>query len=134
MPDKSLTALVVAAIALSAAHDADHLLRDDFSQGSAWKFVAAFLTVKYLLTSAALYFYFRGKIGAKFWAVVGVLGAALLWFAHLSSGAEQKPADIYALYGNPTAGLVAAGVVYALMLSLIALAVYCGRLLAVAKD
>jgi hypothetical protein len=73
MPDKTLPVLVFVAIALAAAHDLDHLLRDDLS--SAWAIAALFLTVKYALTGAALYFYFRGKIGAAFWAVIGGLGA-----------------------------------------------------------
>ena len=126
MPDKTLTVLVLAAIAFSAAHDIDHLLRDDFSQPSAWAIVAGFLSVKYALIVAALYFYFRGKIGPKFWAVIGALGAAALWFAHLSPGAEQRPSNIYAMYGSPLAGLVASGLVYAMMLSLVALALYGG--------
>lgn len=126
MPDKTLTILVLAAIAFSAAHDLDHLLREDFSQPSARSIAAAFLTLKYALTGAALYFYFRGKIGAAFWAVIGVLGAAALWFAHLSPSAEQRPPDIYAMYSSPAAGLIASGLVYAMMLSLVALALYGG--------
>ncbi len=126
MPDKTLIVLVLAAIAFSAAHDLDHLLRDDFSQPSAWAIVAGFLSVKYALTGAALYFYFRGKIGAAFWAVIGALGAVALWFAHLSPGAEQRPPNIYAMYGSPLAGLIASGLVYAMMLSLVALALYGG--------
>jgi len=123
MPDKALTVLVFVAIALSAAHDLDHLLRDDLS--SAWA-IAAFLTVKYALLGAALYFYFRGKIGAAFWAVIGGLVAVALWFAHLSPAAEQRPADIYAMYANPLAGFIASGLVYAMLASLILLAVYGG--------
>lgn len=128
MADKTLTILVLAVIALSAAHDADHLLRDDFSQGSAWKFVAAFLSVKYALTGAALYYFFAGKLGATFWAVIGVLGAVLLWFAHLSPASDQRPSDIYAMYASPAAGYVAASLVYALMAALLALALYAGWL------
>ncbi|MGJ0504580.1 MAG: hypothetical protein ACR65X_12745 [Methylocystis sp.] len=124
MPDKTLTVLVFVAIALAAAHDLDHLLRDDLS--SAWAIAAPFLTVKYALLGAALYFYFRGKIGAAFWAVIGGLGAVALWFAHLSPAAEQRPADIYAMYANPLAGFIASGLVYAMMLSLILLTVYGG--------
>jgi hypothetical protein len=126
MSDKTLTVLVLAVVAFSAAHDLDHLLRDDFSQTGAWAIVAAFLSVKYALTGAALYFYFRGKIGAAFWAVIGVLGAVALWFAHLSPAAEQRPSNIYAMYGSPVAGLIASGLVYAMMLSLVALALYGG--------
>ena len=126
MPDRTLTFLVLAVLGFSAAHDLDHLLRDDFSQPGAWKFVIAFLAVKYGLTGAALYFYFRGKIGATFWAVIGALGAAALWFAHLSPTAEQRPPDIYAMYSNSAAGFIASGLVYALMLSLVALALYGG--------
>lgn len=126
MSDKTLTVLVLAVIALSAAHDLDHLLRDDFSQPWGWAIVAALLSVKYALTAAALYFYFRGKIGAAFWAVIGVLGAVALWFAHLRPAAEQRPPDIYAMYSNPAAGLIASGLVYALMLSLVVLALYGG--------
>jgi len=124
MPDSTLTILVFAAIAFSAAHDLDHLLRDDLS--SAWAFAAVFLTVKYALIGAALHFYFRGKIGAAFWAVISGLGAVALWFAHLSPGAEQRPSDIYAIYGRPIAGVIASGLVYAMMLSLVALALYGG--------
>jgi hypothetical protein len=126
MPDKTLTVLVLAALAFSAAHDLDHLLREDFSQAGAWPIVAAFLSVKYALTGAALYFYFRGKIGAGFWGGVGVLGAAALWFAHLSPAAEQRPPDISAMYGSPIAGFIASGLVYAMTLSLAALALYGG--------
>ena len=124
MPDRTLTTLAFAAIAFSAAHDLDHLLRDDFS--SVWAIVAAFLTVKYALIGVALYFYFRGKIGAAFWAVIGGLGALALWFAHLSPGARQRPSDIYAAYGRPIAGFIASGLVYTMMLSLMALALYGG--------
>jgi hypothetical protein len=124
MPDKTLTVLVFVAIAFAAAHDLDHLLRDDLS--SAWAFAAAFLTIKYALIGAALYFYFRGKIGASFWAVIGGLGAVALWFAHLSPAAEQRPSDIYAMYGSPIAGLIAASLVYAMMASLILLGLYGG--------
>ncbi|MGD9544723.1 MAG: hypothetical protein AB7F41_06025 [Methylocystis sp.] len=124
MPDKTLTVLVLGAIALSAAHDLDHLLRDDLSL--VWAFAAVFLTVKYALIGAALHFYFRGKIGAAFWAVIGCLGAAALWFAHLSPGAEQRPPDIYAMYRSPAAGLIASGLVYAMMLSLVVLTLYGG--------
>jgi hypothetical protein len=87
---------------------------------------AAFLSVKYALVGAALYFYFRGKLGEKFWAVIGLLGALAVWFAHLSPASEQRPPDIYAMYGNAAAGLAASGVVYAMMLSFVALALYSG--------
>jgi len=49
-----------------------------------------------------------------------------LWFAHLSLAAEQRPSNISAMYGSPIAGLVASGLVYAMMLSLVALALYGG--------
>jgi hypothetical protein len=124
MPDKTLTILIAAVVVLSAAHDLDHLLRDDFSRPSSWTIARLFLFVKYALTGAALYFYFRGSLGAKFWSAVGAAGAALLWFAHLRAGSDQRPADIYAKYADPAAGAAAAGVVYALMAALLALAVY----------
>lgn len=128
MMDKTLTILVVAVIALSAAHDADHLLRDDFSQPSAWTIAGIFLSIKYSLTGAALYYYFRGRIGAIFWAVVGVLGAALLWFAHLIPSSDQRPDFILAKYDNSLLGHAAVGVVYALMLALLAMTIYAGWL------
>ncbi|WP_018408995.1 hypothetical protein [Methylocystis rosea] len=61
MSDKTLTVLVLTAVAFSAAHDLDHLLRDDFSQPGAWAIVASFLSVKYALTGAALFFYFAAR-------------------------------------------------------------------------
>lgn len=111
-------------IALSAGHDLDHLLRDDFSQPSAWGIAGLLLSAKYALTGAALYYSFRGALGAKFWAAVGAAGAALLWFAHLRAGSDQRPEDIYAKYADPAAGAAAAGLVYALMLSLLSLTLY----------
>lgn len=124
MRDRLLTILIFAVVVFSAAHDLDHLLRDDFSQPSTLAIAAVFLSVKYGLTAAALYYYFRGRLGAIFWTVIGALGATVLWFAHLSPASDQRPDDIYAKYANPAAGLAASGVVYALMAALVALAVY----------
>lgn len=126
MPDRTLTILVFAAVALSAAHDADHLIRDDFSQPNMLAILGVFLSVKYALTAAAVYFYLRGRLGAAFWAVIGVLGAAAVWFAHLSPASDQKASDIYAMYASPAAGFLASGVVYAMMAAFLALAVYGG--------
>ena len=44
----------------------------------------------------------------------------------MSPAAEQRPSNIYAMYGSPIAGLIASGLVYAMMLSLVALALYGG--------
>ena len=127
MPDKTLTVLVLAAVAFSAAHYLDHLLRDDFSQPGAWAIAAAFLSAKYALPPATRCLSTSAARSARRSGRSSAFSAAVaLWFAHLSPAAEQRPPDIYAMYGGLIAGLIASGLVYAMMLSLVALALYGG--------
>jgi hypothetical protein len=86
--------------------------------------IFASIAVEFGLISAALFFYWRGTIGAAFMSVAATLGAAVLWFAHVSPDAEQSVARIAANYTDPMARAVAAGIVYALMASLMATALY----------
>jgi hypothetical protein len=119
MRDSTLTTLIVTLVGPAAAHNAEHLARDPPSPE-----IFASIAVEFGLISAALFFYWRGTIGAAFMSVAVTLGAAVLWFAHVSPDAEQSVARIAANYTDPMARAVAAGIVYALMASLMATALY----------
>jgi hypothetical protein len=121
MRDKTLIALVALLIVLSLGHDVDHMIRGDI-RWQPWP--AIIILAKYALLGFGLFFYLKGKLGPLFWAIFAGIGVALGWLAHFSPFAEQTPQAIYHAYATPAAGWLAVAVLSALMLSLIATAIY----------
>jgi hypothetical protein len=117
-----LVALGLLLIALLAAHDVDHYLRGDFSGATAasWAFVGAQL----FAIAGALLLYLKKMIGPLWFSIGGGAGAALLWLAHLSPFSDQTPQTIYDAYQTRAAGLAAEILLYAIMLTLLAIAFY----------
>lgn len=121
MRDKTLIALVVLLIVLSLGHDIDHMIRGDL-RGQLIPAVVIF--VKYAFLGLGLFFYLQNKIGPLFWAIAAGLGTALGWLAHFSPFTDQTPQFIFHAYENPAAGTLAVALLSALMLTLIATAIY----------
>ncbi len=115
--------LVLAITALSVAHHVDHVLRDvtgwpitdGFNPFSASLFV-------YPVIAAGLLLSHRGRVGARFWAVLAGGGALFIVAVHVGPMAGDSVATIPDQYGSVVAD-AAALVVLALFLA--ALVVHC---------
>jgi hypothetical protein len=75
-----------------------------------------------------LYFYWRGRVGPRFWTIVGGIGVAFGWLGHFSPFTDQPPQHILNAYTSVAAGWLALICLIALMLALIAAEIYAGRL------
>jgi len=124
--DKKLIILVVLLIVLILGHDVDHMFRGDIP----WPLTSgpllpkAILFIQLAAIGLALFFYLKNKIGPLFWAIAAGIGVALLWLGHFSPFTDQTPQDIYHAYETPAAGWLAVVWLVALMLNLIAIAIY----------
>ncbi|MDQ6868642.1 MAG: hypothetical protein M3178_09630 [Pseudomonadota bacterium] len=126
MRDKKLISLVVLLIALTLGHDFDHIARGDIrwqlSPEAALSAVIILATYGFL--GLGLFFYLKNKLGSLFWAIAAGIGVALGWLAHFSPFTDQTPQYIYHAYATPAAGWLAVAWLVALMLALIATAIY----------
>ena len=123
MRDKKLVILVVFLIVLILGHDVDHMFRGDIP----WPLTPGPLLIIFLqiaFLGLALFFYLKNKIGPLFWALAAGIGVALLWLGHFSPFTDQTPQYIYHAYATPAAGWLAVAWLVALMLNLIATAIY----------
>ncbi len=116
-----------AALAFSALHHADHVIRGSHS---GWPFGAevtpfTYSLLIYALILPAIYQTARGRDVAGYHLLAAVGGLALIGFVHFVpvGGHEAPMEDIYAAYGSTPAGLFALGILAGLMASVAALAV-----------
>jgi hypothetical protein len=129
MRDQKLETLISLAALLFVAHTADHVARD-----LRWPLTAEaipfLLATLAILTavSGALVLYRRGKLGPRFWAIFGVLSVTAGFLGHFSPFSEQPPQYILHAYRSAMVGWLAVGTLVALILTLIAITLYAGRL------
>ena len=122
MRDKKLIILVALLIVLNLGHDVEHFLRGDAPSGSLLP--ESIIVIKFAFLGFALFFYLKKKIGPLFWAITAGIGVTLGWLAHFSPFTDQTPQYIYHAYATPAAGWLAVASLVALMLALIATAIY----------
>jgi hypothetical protein len=121
--DKKLVILAVLLIVPILGHDVDHIFRGDIP----WPLTSGpllIIFIQFAFLGLALFFYLKNKIGPLFWAITAGIGMALVWLAHFSPFTDQTPQYIYHAYATPAAGLLAVAWLVALMLNLVAIAIY----------
>ena len=108
-------------------HHVDHVVRGNHS---GWPFEQAitpftFSLLIYALLLPGLYLTAKGRLMPRYWLFTAVVGLALVvWVHFVPTGDYEAPIDdIYAVYGNPLAGLFALVVLVGLVTSLAILAI-----------
>ena len=122
--------LVLAITALSAAHHADHVLRDvtGWPLGGGFNAFSASLFV-YPVIGAGLVLSARRQVGARFWAALAGGGALFVAAVHLGPAAGDAVSTIPDQHRSAAAAVVALGVLAAFLATLVAHLVYEARLL-----
>ena len=126
MRDGKLVSLVTLTALLSVGHTVDHALRGDLHWPLSLESVPflMFSLVTYLVVGGGLYLYVKGRIGPRFWAIVGGIGLVIGWLGHFSPLTDQPPRHILDAYATAAAGWLALGWLIVLMLTLIAATFY----------
>ncbi len=107
-------------------HHVDHVIRGNHS---GWPFQETvtpftFSLLIYALLLPGLYLTIRGRLIARYWLFVALVGLALVFSVHFVGEEREAPVrDIYEVYGSPVAGLLALAVLAALLISLAALTI-----------
>ena len=114
------------ATGFSVLHHVDHVIRGNHS---GWPFQAevtpfTFSLLIYALILPGIYLTARGRDVAGYHLFVAVTGLALLGTVHFApTGVQESPIhDIYMVYGNPVAGMLALMILAGLMTSVALLA------------
>jgi hypothetical protein len=123
---RGLLALGCVVTVLAALHHVDHVVRGNHS---GWPFQEAvtpftFSLLIYALLLPGIYMNLRGRVAARWWLFVALVGLALVFSVHFVGAEREAPIrDIYTVYGNPVWGVLALVVLYGLVLGLVALVV-----------
>jgi hypothetical protein len=123
---RGLLALGCVVTVLVALHHVDHVVRGNHS---GWPFQEAvtpftFSLLIYALLLPGIYMNLRGRVAARWWLFVALVGLALVFSVHFVGAEREAPVrDIYAVYDSPVWGVLALVVLYGLVLGLVALVV-----------
>ncbi|MBX3305331.1 MAG: hypothetical protein KF751_04685 [Nitrospira sp.] len=111
MPDRRLLKLLAIIAALNVLHLVDHILRGDFHWPIDEQSIGFLVVATVILGGMGLgvWLYRVGRVGARFWTIVGLLGLGLGWLSHFSPMTDQPLSVIYQGYAAPWAGLLAVG-------------------------
>jgi hypothetical protein len=117
--------LVLAITALSAAHHLDHVFRDV----TGWPFEGGFNPFSaslfvYPVILAGVVLSWRGRVGARFWAVLAGGGALFVLAVHVGPWAADSVATIPDQYGSTVADVVA---LLVLALFVVGLVLHCAH-------
>jgi hypothetical protein len=129
--------VAVAVTVLATAHFADHVIRgrlvhsrglDPAWNHSGWPFedrVSPFtvsLVVVYGLLLTGIALTRQGRLWAGYWLATAIVLGGIVTFVHFLGSRAETPAVILASYDNPAAGIPAVFVTFAILLSLIVMA------------
>jgi hypothetical protein len=130
MVDSRLLNLLGLIALLSVLHLLDHIVRGDFHWPIDGQSVGFIVIATVILGGMALgvWLYRAGRVGPRFWTIMGALGLGLGWLSHFSSTTDQPVSVIYRGYAAPWAGAVAVGCLMLLMLSVFVATLYAGYL------
>lgn len=106
---RSLLALVVLALVLGAGHHVDHVVRGNHVGWPLTDRITPFTgsLLSYPIVLASLYLTWRGRVGARFWAVVSTLLALPVLLTHFGPMAVEPPADVIGVYDHHAVGVAA---------------------------
>jgi len=135
MPDRRFSKLLGVIALLNVLHLIDHILRGDFHWPIDEQSVGFMFVATVILGGMALgvWLYCAGRVGPRFWTIVGMLGLGLGWLSHFSPMTDQPLSVIYQGYAAPWAGAMPIGCLLLLMLSVYRATVYAGYLWTRAK-
>jgi hypothetical protein len=121
MPDPRLLRLLGLIAILNVLHLVDHIFRGDFHWPIDEQSVGFIGVATIILGGMGLgvRLYRSGRIGPRFWVMVGVLGLGLGWLSHFSPITDQPVSVIYHAYTDPLAGSLAVGCLFLLMFSVL---------------
>ncbi|MEK9140055.1 MAG: hypothetical protein AAB308_03280 [Nitrospirota bacterium] len=121
MPDPRLLQVLSLIAILNVLHLVDHILRGDFHWPIDEQSVGFLVVATVILGGMGLgvRLYRSGLVGPRFWVMVGVLGLGLGWLSHFSPMTDQPVSVIYHGYTAPWVGVVAVGVLFLLMFSVL---------------
>lgn len=130
MPTPRLLQLLGLIVTLNVLHLLDHVLRGDFhwpidEQSMGFIIVAAIILGG---MAVGLRFYRTGRVGPRFWTIVGILGLGLGWLSHFSPTTDQPVLVIYQGYSTPWAGALAVGCLFLLMGTVFGATIFAGYL------
>lgn len=130
MPNHRLIQLLAVIAILNVLHLVDHILRGDFHWPIDEQSIGFIAVATVILGGMGLgvSLYRAGRVGARFWTVVGLLGLGLGWLSHFSLMTDQPVSVIYQGYRAPWAGVLAVGCLVLLMLSVLGATVFAGLL------
>ena len=130
MPDSRLLQVLTLIAILNALHLIDHLFRGDFHWPIDEQSIGFLVVATVILGGMALgvSLYRAGRVGVRFWTIVGVLGLGLGWLSHFSPMTDQPVSAIYHGYTASWAGALAVGCLLLLMLSVLGATAFAGYL------
>lgn len=130
MPNRRLIQLLAVIALLNVLHLVDHILRGDFHWPIDEQSIGFLVVATVILGGMGLgvSLYRAGRVGARFWTVVGLLGLGLGWLSHFSPMTDQPVSVIYQGYTAPWAGILAVGCLVLLMLFVLGATVFSGYL------
>ncbi len=111
MPNPHLLRLLGLIAGLNVLHLLDHVLRGDFHWPVDEQSIGFIIVAAIILGGMGLgvRFYQTGRIGHRFWTIVGLMGLGLGWLSHFSPMTDQPVSVIYHGYSMPWAGALAVG-------------------------
>lgn len=130
MPDSRLLQLLALIALLNILHLVDHILRGDFHWPIDEQSVGFMIVTTVILGGMALgvWLYRAGRVGPRFWTIVGTLGLGLGWLSHFSPMTDQPLSVIYHGYTAPWAGAMAIGCLLLLMVFVLGATIFAGYL------
>ncbi|NOU11695.1 MAG: hypothetical protein HOO98_16995 [Nitrospira sp.] len=130
IPDPRLLRFLGLIAILNVLHLVDHILRGDFHWPIDEQSVGFISVATIILGGMGLgvRLYRSGRVGPRFWVMIGVLGLGLGWLSHFSPMTDQPVSVIYHGYAAPWAGVLAVGCLVLLLFSVLGATVFAGYL------